>query len=697
MSAHLLAAPLALVLCVMAAGAAEWSACEQPDLAEQLAAAPELEIESVGVPVRSTRVGATYLVPNPDGRSYDILQWYFAGYSGPTSCFILDCADGSLTRDGLPDRRQIHIAGNVIGPDGKLYLATPDWQQGMVIYIYDPADNSLSSMGVVAPGLKGERRPLVVGTDGMIYGAGSHDETRKAGGFRLNPWTGEVDWFGPLGPSHAPEGVWGYYCGADDEWLYVASGKVPWYLVAYNHQTGEERVLLETGRVDGIVSVKQRHDGVEAIARKVLGRGDERIEYWLWQGEAIEKVEGEGPPWPERPAPEPLPERPDLHKDELDPDSDGRAALWYRNPWDRPEEEPEGAAPEALGWHRVELQVDVFPMPIRRLTELPDGRLLGTCDSYLGNFAFDPATGAMQHLGKIALSHYATTIADGLVYQCGYPSSPLYVYDPRQPWTANRGSFGAPAPPETDRASNPRLLVRMNQWARTHKMYGGATAASGRVYFGGKLVRNGHGGGLAWWDPAAEDGGGLWEPFSAYQIEWLTAASEGTLIVASSKAVRDDLNPEFTPEQGKLFVIDAATAEIVREVEPVPGQRDIGGIVEALPGLILGACADPATEGQWLLYGVDVATGEVLLRKPVPGSFRLDTSTNRHGANEYRVGPDGNVWAYVGDVLVRIHPEDVRVEVLGRVSPPGRVAFAGDDVYLCGTNELRVIRGIAGE
>ncbi len=161
--------------------------------------------------------------------------------------------------------------------------------------------------------------------------------------------------------------------------------------------------------------------------------------------------------------------------------------------------------------------------------------------------------------------------------------------------------------------------------------------------------------------------------------------------------MRDDLNPEFTPEQGKLFVIDAATAEIVREVEPVPGQRDIGGIVEALPGLILGACADPATEGQWLLYGVDVATGEVLLRKPVPGSFRLDTSTNRHGANEYRVGPDGNVWAYVGDVLVRIHPEDVRVEVLGRVSPPGRVAFAGDDVYLCGTNELRVIRGIAGE
>ncbi len=697
MSAHLLAASLALALGATGVGAAGWTACEQPDLAAQIAAAQPLAIETIGTPVRSTRVGATYFVPNPDGRSYDVLQWYFKGYSGPTTCFVLDCGDGALSTTGLPDRQQIHIAGTVLGPDGRFYIATPDWQEGMVVYVYDPADNSLSSMGVVAPGLKGERRPLVVGTDGMIYGAGSHDETRRAGGYRLNPWTGEVDWFGPLGPSHAPEGVWGYYCGADDEWFYVASGKVPWYLVAYNHQTGEERVLVETSRVDGIVSIRQRHDGVEAVANKVLGREGERIEYWLYQGRAIEKVEGQPPPWPERPAPEPLPARPELFTGELDPDSEGHAALWYRNPWDKPAEEPEGAAPEDLGWHRVELQVDVFPMPLRRLTELPDGRLLGSCDFYLGSFVYDPATGAMEHLGKSNLSHYSTTISSGLVYQSGYPSSPLYVYDPQRPWTAHKGSFGSPAPPEESPDSNPRLLVRMNQWARTHKMYGAATAASGRVYFGGKLVRNGHGGGIAWWDPGRQDGGGLWEPFSAYQIEWLTAANEGTLIVASSRAVRDDLNPDFTPESGRLFVLDAATAEIVREVEPVPGQRDIGSIAEALPGLILGACADPAMEDRWLLYGVDIATGEVLFRKPVPGSLNLETSPNRHGSNEYRVGPDGNVWAYIGDVLVRIHPEDVRVEVLGRVSPPGRLGFADDDVYLCGTTELRVIRGIAGE
>jgi len=81
----------------------------------------------------------------------------------------------------------------------------------------------------------------------------------------------------------------------------------------------------------------------------------------------------------------------------------------------------------------------------------------------------------------------------------------------------------------------------------------------------------------------------------------------------------------------------------------------------------------------------------------MPGDMRLTTGPTTSGANEYRLGPDRRVWAYVGDVLVRIHPEDVRVEVLGRVPSPGRIGFAGEDVYLCGTTELRVIRGLASE
>ena len=52
------------------------------------------------------------------------------------------------------------------------------------------------------------------------------------------------------------------------------------------------------------------------------------------------------------------------------------------------------------------------------------------------------------------------------------------------------------------------------------------------------------------------------------------------------------------------------------------------------------------------------------------------------------------VWTYVGDVLVRIDPADVRVEVVGKLKPPGRIAFAGADIYLAGTTDLRRVKDI---
>ncbi len=686
-----------LLLALTSAFAGDWQALDQPDLKAQLDAAQPLEVESLGAPVKTTRVGETMLVPNPDGKTYDVLQWYFKGYSGPTTCFISDLGTGFFKKDGIPDRRQIHICGRVLGPDGKFYIATPKWDEGMELYVYDPAANELTCRGVIAPGLTGERRPMVVGTDGMIYGSGSYYDSGKAGAYKLDPWTGEVTDYGPIGPSHKPNGIWGYYCAADDEWIYVASGKVPWYLVAYNHKTGEEKVLVETERLGGSMSVRQRWDGCTARATRVKGQGEEPIEYWLYKGEAIVKTD-DNPPWPAREKPaDTLPPKPELYRERLDPDPDGHAELWYRTPEAKaaaPENPPEDATPEQLGWQVVNYKVDIFPALIRRLVEMPDGRLIGTADFYLGNFLVDPATGETEHPGKIPLSHYSTTFYDGKVYMSGYPSSPIYVYDPSRPWTVGKGTLTAPAPSVTDPASNPRRLTYLNQWSRTHKMYGAAVGADGKVYFGGILIRNGHGGGLGWWDPHKDEGGGIWEPFTAYQIHFLCAANEGRELVISTKAVRDDKDDSYTPEQGKLFVWDVAQAKIIREIEPVPKAKDTGAVLEVRPGLVLGATADPQVEGGGLLYGVDIGTGEVLFRKQVPYDFRFDSGRNRNGLNDYRLGPDGMVWTYVGDMLVRIDPSDVRVAVVGKIAPPGRIAFADDDIYLAGTTELRRIREI---
>ena len=57
-------------------------------------------------------------------------------------------------------------------------------------------------------------------------------------------------------------------------------------------------------------------------------------------------------------------------------------------------------------------------------------------------------------------------------------------------------------------------------------------------------------------------------------------------------------------------------------------------------------------------------------------------------------GPDGFIWTYLKDVLVRIDPKDATVHVVGRIDPPGRPTFVGNDLYFSGTKQLRRIRNI---
>lgn len=53
---------------------------EQPDLKQ----APVLHPESLGESARRVNVWERWFVPNPDGKSWDVLQVYFKEYPGPT-------------------------------------------------------------------------------------------------------------------------------------------------------------------------------------------------------------------------------------------------------------------------------------------------------------------------------------------------------------------------------------------------------------------------------------------------------------------------------------------------------------------------------------------------------------------------------------------------------------------------------------
>jgi hypothetical protein len=61
-----------------------WRAVEQPELEQALEQAPLLQTESLGEPARGVNVWERWFVPNPDGKTWDVLQWYFKDYWGPT-------------------------------------------------------------------------------------------------------------------------------------------------------------------------------------------------------------------------------------------------------------------------------------------------------------------------------------------------------------------------------------------------------------------------------------------------------------------------------------------------------------------------------------------------------------------------------------------------------------------------------------
>jgi hypothetical protein len=705
---HRCAAVLALLLALplgTIAAAEPWKPADQADLADRVAKAPNLKVEDVCVPVNSVHTDMLLWTPNPDGKSYDLLLVYFPKYGGPNTIIVMDLGTGQVKTVETPRGPNFHLCPAVTAPNGKLYISILAEKMRQQICIYDPATDTFSLNAVKMPDtIFGETHPLTLGTDGKLYATGAHP-TKAATACRIDPDTGEVTSYGPVGPSHDPAGCWAYSSAADDRYVYVASGKVPWYLVALDRQTGKSEALLKTENVDGYVSVSQGRYGCWGNASKVLGTDGAKFEFWLHQGKVVpKKAPKEPPPWTEPRPPRPwveMPPRPTVSLAKTVADADGNAEFWYR-PFEAGRVPPvqTGAAEELLsqGWKVLRFKVPLYPQDIYRLTELPDGRLLGTAGAYEGNFLFDPAAGRSEHPGKSDLSHYATAVYDGKVYMSGYPNSPLYVYDPAKPWTAGAGEAGGKALDDGDPTSNPRRLLYLSKFAGTHKMYAAAVGADGRLYFGGQWVRNGSAGGLAWYDPRTGQAGGFWEIFSNYQVGYLTAADQGRYIVISTHRVLDTLLGKPKPEQGKLFLFDTRQGKIVRDVEPVKAAKGAGLVAGVGGSRVLGWTVDPAGDAEKpttsILYGVDAATGELAFARTLPVPLPVAIGSNQQEAFDFRPGPDGKVWTFMNNALVRIDPKDASVEVLGKVARGGRLAFAGKDVYLAGSPTLRRIPGL---
>lgn len=732
-SSLLLAALLIAVgLAAHPAGAAEreWKPAAQPDLAAALDAAPQLKFEELVNGSDSCWQGPLWWVPNPDGKTWDFVFIYYPRYTGPNEAFIYDTGTKQVTKSRCPELAAVPARFHMRNPvlcDGKAYLVTGSKELG--VFVYDPATNEFTYGGEPLGGegeraVRGAENMVAPSDDGtLIAGFGplfvGRDRSR-VGFFTIDPTTCAGEFLGEVGPPN-PNYQWEYRSVVTDgDWIYGRVGHTPWRLLGINVKTRQGKVIAETERFIGDRDTIrfQRHPDYAGVHVTITGlKGgpqDKTQAFWLLN-DTLTPCE----PAPKNAAPvppagvaklaqpraarlvaidenNPPPKGLQMARGGLEPD--GRVVSWYRFT-DKSMAAANGVEPGV--WQRIELPpVTLHPTSIARLVALADGSLFAVAPGYGRAVTFHPATGKRTPLGE-TMSVYSMLPVGEKLYLGGYSGSMVWEYDPAQPWTAGKT---VDAPP-TDQAavrvqkatrdSNPAHVASLKEFTDVHMPFGAAAGADGRVYFGGKVVRIGNGGGLGWWDIAKQEAGGIHEPFEMFPIYWMCSAAEGRYILCSTKAAAAADNPDVVPPRGKLFVYDTTTHAFLHEVDDERLTPYPGFIAEAMPGVVMGytVAKDAAGTETGLLYGFDPAAGTVLWTKPVPRPPATGFSATRNGRQTFTKGPDGYIWVTMNGVLARIDPRTAEVIPVGKMDDVP-IAFAGGDVYVGGAPKFRRITGI---
>ncbi len=667
---------------------AQWKPVDQSNLAVQLDSAPLLKVVDAAPSPERCWVGRRpYLVPNPDGTSWDMLYPYYNKYGGTQEVVIHDFGTGRTRKQILSGGKgDSPLTKNRIGfhmqpsfyADGKLIF---EMYGALMFVVYDPAEDAFVH-GVKPYGDSVINGRCVLGDDGMIYGVGWPKDKSGFVAHRFNPKTYEAQRFDTFGPpnEHRRE-LYRRVCMLGD-WIYAAIGARPWHLVAFNFGTGEGRLLAATEAIIGdhntigMTRVKGGLNGHIRNAASVAGIKDfdrKEFAFWLHDG-AIHPRTNDVPPWSDTPVQQdrrprfawarefqvwprgftPPAPPPFIEEDSEKPDADGRVALRYR----------QGGEEE---WQTLEYRVNLYPGIVRLLTELNDHVLFATDEGYGQHVFYDLKAGALKRIGG-TISPYSIGFLRNRLYVSGYPGSQIVEYDFSRPLGLRQ------AIPNPKRLGHPK--------SDTHIPLGGTIGgADGRVYNGGTTAgRRRIGGGLGWYDTATGELGGL--PLDGHRVFWMASAADARYVVLSSKC----------ESQGLLFVWDTQTHSFLHRVNPPQGATRPGPIVEALPGLVMGHTV--GTGDVPFLYGFDPASGQTLWTKRVPSPPVTSFSQVRRQAYTFRRGPNGLIWSFFGNTLVRIDPCNAHVEPVGRLpdgTHPAQLAFTGGKVFLAGGKRVRRI------
>jgi len=592
-------------------------------------AAQEIAVENLGVVERQAPIGSYAVSPGTKRYPFRLL----IGFRGNDGTWIVNLQNGTSRKAEARGFENDCIGWpSFIGADGKVFSSCAKGG----LSIYDPVSDTIELIRPIpdARWLRG----MAIGPDGAVYV--SDYPTGSAA--KYDPTTGEVTRFGRQGGPFNITHVYGYSVGSDGRYVYTAAGKMPWYVVAYDTRTGEQKNLLRFEPADH-PEVHQRGDRVFLHVKH--GSPEEgklgNSYFQLAEGrvepvDALPRFDDSYVPGNDLPQPEVEPLGRNLAIIE------GGAMVKYRMP--------------GQDWKTTIIPVSGQDMAVERISPTADGRLLVSTGPYGNVFLFDPReeSKSFTRLGNPASKNvYDMLEIDGRIYFCGYPNGVL-------------GSFGG---------EGGTLIGNWHDSVDSKHALFLVKGADGRIYSGNHNERESTGGALGWYDPESGKFGGI--RFPNDDCEYLTTALGGRYIVYSSDFAHDPTHPEIKNRNGKLLIYDTVKQRIDREISPL-SDGSAGVVIETEPGVMFGIGLHDKVP---VMYSVDIATGQIGQRTQLPSkAFRTIAR-----------GPDGKVYLFVGGSLARVDPKTFHIDKLCPAEP-GRMVFMGNDLYVAGTSQLRRIR-----
>lgn len=596
--------------------------------------ADDFTIENFGTVERNARIRGHAISPGTDRYPPRLL----IGFVDGDGTWIINLSDGSSRKADAPGFENDYLQWpTFIGADGKLFSSCGAGG----LSVYDPVEDSIEYHRPIpdARWLRG----MAIAPDGAVlvsdYPSGS--------AARYDPTTGEVTNLGPQGGPFQTKNIYGYSVGSDGRYVYTAAGKMPWFVVACDLESGKQSKLFQFAAND-FPEVHQRGDEVflqVKLAKPEKGKPAEQ--FFRLDGGKAEPVDSI-PKYDDSHVPGVDQARPEIETigRTLTVDENG-AKLRYRLPDD--------ADPDK--WRSAIIPVSGQDITIERISALNDGRLLVSTGPYGNVHLFDPKAGSYSPQGNPASKNvYDIQQFDDTIYFCGYPNSIF-------------GFFG-------DRGAE--LIGDWHQSLNSKHALFLLRGADGRIYSGNHNERESTGGALGWFDPATRKFGGIHFPND--DCEYLTSAGAGRYIVYASDFSIDPSHPEITPRDGRLIIYDTQEKKITRQFSPL-SDGSAGVIVETTPGKVFGLGLHDKLP---VMYSANIDTGEVEKRVPLPAK----------AIRQIALGPDGRVYFFCNGSLLGTDPETFKVETLCPATP-GRMVFLGNDLYLAGTPQLRRIKDAA--